>query len=98
MSTSSSSWYPVWQLLGRPVQDAISLLEPRGFKVSRIREGNNPSKPELFPEALFATRRGGLVPCVIGDLEWRVIATIDQEKIAKTRTFIFCIVYDTPNP
>ena len=78
-----------WQLLNQPVQAAASFLEARGFKVSRIREGNNPSKPELFPEALFATRRGGLVPCVIGDLEWRIVLTIDQERIAKIRTFIF---------
>ena len=78
-----------WQLVGRTTQDAMSLLEARGFKVSRIREGNNPTKPELFPEALFASRRGGLVPCVIGDLEWRVVGTIGQETITKVRTFIF---------
>lgn len=78
-----------WALLGQPVQAATSLLEGHGFEVSRIREGNNPRRPDLFPEALFATRRGGLVPCVIGDLEWRIVLTIDQEKIAKTRTFIF---------
>ena len=78
-----------WQLLGMHVRDATPFLEARGFKVTRIREGNNPSRPELFPEALFATRRGGFVPCVIGDLEWRIVLTIDQEKIAKSRTFIF---------
>lgn len=78
-----------WQLLGQPVTGATSVLEAYGFSVSRIREGNNPGKPELFPEALFATRRGGLAPCVIGDLEWRIVLTIDQEKIARIRTFIF---------
>jgi hypothetical protein len=78
-----------WELPGKPVQEAKSILEGRGFRVSRIREGNNPSKPELFPEALFATRRGGLVACIIGELEWRIILTIDQERITRIRTFVF---------
>lgn len=78
-----------WQLIGMRVEDATPFLEARGFKVNRIREGNNPSKAESFPEALFATQSGGFVSCVVGNLEWRIILTINQEKIAKVRTFIF---------
>jgi hypothetical protein len=57
--------------------------------VSLIRSGNNPGKPELFPEVLFATRRGGLTPCILGTRECRIILTIDQEQIGKLRTLIF---------
>jgi hypothetical protein len=75
-----------WALVGSPVDDARSFLEARGFKVTRSSRGS-PWKDR--PETLFATRRGGFVSCIVGDREWRVVLSIDQERIVEVRALVF---------
>ena len=76
-----------WGLVGNTVQNATTVLEGKGFQVSRIRSGNNPSKPELFPEALFATlEHSSFGAC--GGREWRIALTIEKEIIASEQTYI----------
>ena len=84
-----SSLVATWVSLGQSVDKVKSSLEGRGFTVSRIREGNNPSRPDLFPEALFATQRGELTLCGPNSREWRIVLTIAEERISKIATYVF---------
>ena len=81
-----------WNIEGRSAANAIKIFEEKGFSASQ-------HKGEKYFEGqrdyIYAAQ--SKLTFIICAREWRVIAKLDNGKVAEVKPLIFLIAYETPN-